>query len=213
MAMRQRAWLIGAVALWTAAGSLFAASNEILRNEKVAVSEVMLKPGEQTALPAHHASVVVYLDGGEAQVRLADGAKQNMAIQRGKTLNEPAQAGVLTNTGLTTMRLVRVEFLTPGRREMWGMKGLPPNYQMIFEDEHSRTYNLRVRAHSWEPQHTHHDRVVVCLSGAKLEHVLPDGKVVPTTLKTDEVDWRLAQTHKGHNLGDTDLWVVAIEPK
>jgi len=55
--------------------------------------------------------------------------------------------------------------------------------------------------------------VVVCLSGAQLEHVLPDGSIQPSTLKTDEVTWRPAQTHKGHNIGDTPLWVVAIEPK
>ena len=25
--------------------------------------------------------------------------------------------------------------------------------------------------------------------------------------------WRLAATHVGHNLGKTDLWVIAVEPK
>ncbi len=177
------------------------------------VTDVTLLPGEQAPLLAHHASVVVYLAGDVAQVRLADGTRRAITIERGKTVDEAARAGMLINTGHEPLHLVRVEFLTPGSREMWHMTGLPPNYQMIFEDEHSRTYNIRVPAHAWEPQHTHHDRVVVCLSGAELEHVLPDGKVVPSTLKTDEVDWRLGQTHKGRNIGDTDLWVVAIEPK
>jgi hypothetical protein len=211
--MFHRTALVGVFALWMAAGPLFAASTEVLRNEKVEVTEVSLKPGEQAPLLAHHASVVVYLAGDEAQVRLADGTKRKLTIERGKTLDEAARAGMLINTGNEALRLVRVEFLTPGSRAMWGTTGLPPNYGVIFEDEHSRTYNIRVPAHAWEPQHTHHDRVVVCLSGARLEHVLPDGRVVPSTLKTGEVDWRLGQTHKGHNLGDTDLWVVAIEPK
>ena len=201
------------MALSMTSGSLFAETTEVLRNEKVDVTEWRLKPGEQAPLSAHHASVVVYMAGDEALVKLADGTRRKIAVQRGKTVDEAARAGMLVNTGSEPLRFVRVEFLTPGTREMWGMKGLPPNYQMIFEDEHSRTYNIRIRAHEWEPQHTHHDRVVVCLSGAKLEHVLPDGRVQPSTLKTDEVDWRPAQTHKGHNIGDTDLWVVAIEPK
>jgi hypothetical protein len=211
--MRHITALVGAAALGMAAGSLFAATTEVLKNEKVAVSEVTLKPGEQAPLPPDQASVVVYLAGDEAKVKLADGMEQNVAIERGETVNEMARTGALINTGKVPLRLVRVEFLTRGSHDTWGMTGLPPNYQMIFEDAHSRTYNIRVPAHSWEPKHTHHDRVVVCLSGAKLEHVLPDGTVVPSTLKTDEVSWRGGQTHMGHNLGDTDLWVVAIEPK
>ncbi len=206
--------LIAMVSLLMAgAVPVIAATTEEFRNEKVAVTEVTLAPGERELIGGHHANVVVYLSGDEAQIKSADGTVRHVAITRGKTVNEPARSGVLTNTGHEPLRLVRVEFLTDGGPEMWGMKGLPPNYEMIFEDQHSRTYNIRVRAHSWEPQHTHHDRLVVCLSGARLEHVLPDGKVVPSTLKTDEVSWRLGQTHKGHNLGDTDLWVVAIEPK
>jgi hypothetical protein len=35
----------------------------------------------------------------------------------------------------------------------------------------------------------------------------------PSTLKTGEVVWRLGGTHIGHNLGHTDLWVIAVEPK
>ena len=208
-----RAAMVGAVAFSMASGSLFAATTEVLRNEKVDVTEWRLQPGEQAPLPAHHASVVVYMTGDAALAKMADGTRQKIAVQRGKAVDEAARAGMLVNTGREPLRFVRVEFLSPGAREMWGMTGLPPNYNMIFEDEHSRTYNIRIAAHEWEPQHTHHNRVVVCLSGAKLEHVLPDGSVQPSTLKTDEVDWRPAQTHKGHNIGDTNLWVVAIEPK
>jgi hypothetical protein len=35
----------------------------------------------------------------------------------------------------------------------------------------------------------------------------------PSTLKTGEIAWRAGGTHVGHNLGKTDLWVIAIEPK
>ena len=34
-----------------------------------------------------------------------------------------------------------------------------------------------------------------------------------STLKTGEIAWRRGATHVGHNLGKTDLWVIAIEPK
>lgn len=212
--MRKRSALVGVAMLWMAgSGLLFAATKEDFRNDKVIVSEETLAPGEREAITDHYASAVVFLTGDEAQVKFAGGEVRNLSIERGETVNEPAKERELTNTGKTPLRLVRVDFLTSGGHESWGKTGLPQNYQMIFEDAYSRAYNIRIRAHEWEPRHTHHDRVVVCLSGAQLEHVLPDGKVIPSTLKTDEVDWRPGQTHVGHNLGDTDLWVVAIEPK
>jgi hypothetical protein len=54
---------------------------------------------------------------------------------------------------------------------------------------------------------------VVCLEGAELEHILPSGEHQPSSLKSGEIGWRPAATHIGHNMGHTDLWVLAIEPK
>lgn len=90
---------------------------------------------------------------------------------------------------------------------------LSPNYKLLFENQYTRAYDIRIPAGTKEPQHTHKDRVVVCLSGAKLKHLLPDGREEPSTLKTGESAWRRGGTHIGQNLGDTDLWVIAVEPK
>jgi len=202
-----------ATLLWAGMVPAMAATNEVLRNDKVVVTEESLAPGEQETVAGEHASVVVFLSGDAVQGKYVDGPERHDAVQRGEVLNESAGRRIVTNTGHTPLRLVRVEFLTDGSSETWGMTGLPPNYKLLFEDRHSRTYDIKIEPHAWEPQHTHHDRVVVCLSGAQLEHVLPDGSKQPSTLKTDEVSWRLGQTHTGHNLGGTELWVVAIEPK
>jgi hypothetical protein len=210
--MRSANVLVG-VFCAAAACPLLAATVNDFNNDKVAVTEVRLAPGEQEAISGRHPSVVVYLAGYEAQIKFADGKVKRESIVRGETLREPAMAGVLSNTGREPLHLVRVEFLTDGSSQMWGRDGFAPTSQMIFEDKLSRTYNIRVAAHAWEPLHTHYGRVTVCLEGAQLEHILPDGSIQHATLKTDEVAWRPAQTHKGHNLGDTNLWVVAIEPK
>jgi hypothetical protein len=93
------------------------------------------------------------------------------------------------------------------------MTGLSPNYKMLLENRYARAYDIKIPAQTFEPQHTHRDRVVICLSGAELEHILPDGSKQPSTLKTGEIVWRLGATHIGHNMGHTDLWVIAIEPK
>jgi hypothetical protein len=192
---------------------VFATTTEVLKNDKVAVTEVMLAPGEKEPVAGHHASVVVYMAGEKAEVRLDGGGVKHEAIVRGEAVKEPAKAGTLINTGAVPLKLVRVEFLTAGGNALWGRTGLAPNSQMIFEDQYSRVYNIRVAPHEWEPLHTHRDRVMVCLSGAQIEHVLPDGSIQRVSVKTDEVGWRLGQTHKGHNLGETPLWEIVIEPK
>jgi hypothetical protein len=210
---RTSRWVGAGLLFVFAAAPIFAATTEVFRNDKVLVTEETLAPGEQETVAGEHPSVVVFLGGDAVQGKYVDGRQRQDAVLRGEVLNEAAGRRIVTNTGHAPLKLVRVEFLTAGDGETWGMTGLPPNYKVDFEDRHSRTYEIRIAPHAWEPQHTHHARVVVCLSGAQLEHVLPDGSVQPSTLKTDEVTWRPGQTHTGHNLGDTDLWVIAIEPK
>jgi hypothetical protein len=210
---RTSRWIGAGLFFVIAAASIFATTTEVLRNEKVIVTEETLAPGEQETVAGEHASVVVFLSGDGVTAKFADGTVKNDPFRRGDLRNETAGRRTVTNTGHAPVRLVRVEFLTDGSGETWGMTGLPPNYKVDFEDGHSRTYEIRIAAHAWEPQHTHHARVVVCLNGAQLEHILPDGSKQPSTLKTDEVTWREGQTHTGHNLGGTDLWVIAIEPK
>jgi hypothetical protein len=211
--MRMEAILAGALLAMAGAHSLGAATTQEFQNQKVAVTEETLAPGESETLTGAHPSAVVYFAGDQAELKYKNGSVHQETIRRGETLNEPAHAGTLVNTGAHPLRLVRVEFLTAGGDATWGRQGLPPNYHILFEDRYSRTYDIRIPAHAREPQHTHKDRVVIGLSGASLEHILPDGRIQPSTLKTDEVVWRLGQTHVGHNVGDTDLWAIAVEPK
>lgn len=206
--------LTGAAALLAAGASPVAAAKvELLKNAKVVVTEETLPPGKSEVITGDHASVVVYLAGDEAEITFAGGPWQAETVTRGETVNEPAWAATLTNTGVQTLRLVRVEFLTAGKREPWGATGLASNDKVLFEDDHSRTDEIRLAAHAWEPKHTRHDRVVVCLTGARLERVLPDRSAQFSTLWANEVAWRAEGTYKSHNLGKTDLWAIAIEPK
>lgn len=212
--MRNRLWFLcasaGVILAITAPAGLL---SEEFSNAKVVVTKSAIPPGKSEALAVQHPSVVVYLQGQSEVTNLANGSQHREEVTRGMTVREPAETGTLLNTGSTPLVFVRVEFLTAGGQENWGTTGLAPNYKVLFEDQYSRTYDIRIPAHAQEPQHTHHDRVVICLSGASLEHILPDGRKQPSTLKTGEIAWRQGQTHIGHNMGDTDLWVIAIEPK
>jgi hypothetical protein len=176
----------------------------------VVVTQDTLAPGESESLSGQRPSMLVYLADGKVEV---GDEKAADAVKKGQTVFMPAAPGSLRNAGELPLHLARIEFLTAGKDEVWGMQGLSPNYKMLVEDRYVRAYDIRIPAQTKEPQHTHHDRVVVSLSGAQLEHILPDGKVQPSTLKTGEIVWRLGGTHVGHNMGHTDLWVIAVEPK
>jgi hypothetical protein len=189
-----------------------AAQTQTLRNEKVSVTELTLAPGQIASWPADHADVVVYLDDGSIA---AAPARERSAVQtkRGDAVFRPAQAGTLKNAGSSPLRMVWVQYLGGGNSQTWGAEGLAPDYKLLFENQYGRVYDIKMAAGKSEPQHTHHDRVVICLSGAELEHILPDGRKENSTLKTGEIAWRAGATHIGHNLGKTDLWVIAVEPK
>jgi hypothetical protein len=205
--------MAAAVLSLAGAPTLWAAIQQEFKNEKVSVTLETLASGESAPYTGERKCVVVYLAGEAAEIESPMGLRFRKPVSRGMVDEPTAPESIIVNAGSSPLRLVRVEFFTAGGNQVWGESGLPPNYRVLNEDQYSRLYEIRIPAHATEPQHTHHDRVVICLSGAELEHILPDGHTQSSTLKTDEVAWRIGQTHVGHNIGDTDLWVIAIEPK
>jgi hypothetical protein len=202
-----------ALILLTTPGVLAINQTEKVRNEKVLVVEQTLAPGETASLPGDRASVVVYLDNGSIELTPAQGTPRTETVKCGEAVFRTAQVGAVKNVSSSILRFVQTEYLGRGGSETWGSAGLAPNYTLLFENQYGRVYDIRMAAGRSEPLHSHHDRVVVCLSGAELEHEMPDGRRETSTLKTGEIAWRRSATHIGHNLGKTDLWVIAIEPK
>ena len=186
---------------------------EKIRNDKILVVEQTLAPGETVSLPGERAGVVVYLDAGSVETTPSQGKSRTEAVKRGDVVFQPPQSGTVKNAGDSALRIIWTEYLGKGSSETWGSAGLAPNYKVIFENQFGRVYDIQMAAGKSEPLHSHHDRVVICLSGAELEHILPDGRKETSALKTGEIAWRRGGTHVGHNLGKTDLWVIAIEPK
>lgn len=178
------------------------------QNAQVRVTEETLPPGQSETFSDARPSVIVCLEGSRASI----GAKDTR-FRRGETIFLLLATEGIRNTGNQPLHFVRVAFLDDGSPQMWGMKGLPPNYRMVLENRYTRVYDIRIPAHFREPLHRHYGRVVICLSGATLEHILPDGQVQPSTLQTGEVVWRPEQIHVGHNVGNTALWAIAVEPK
>ncbi len=212
--MLNRAVLLCLAPLLAAAPAAMAANPvENIRNDKVVVTEVSLPAGDAVSLTGKNANLVVFLDAGTAAFIAGHGSPHARSIERGQTLAIDTPGESIRNTGSQTLSLVRVEFLTAGLKQTWGMAGLSPHYKMLVENQYARAYDIKIPPQTFEPQHTHHDRVVICLSGAELEHILPDGTKQPSNLKTGDVVWRLGATHTGHNMGHTALWCIAVEPK
>lgn len=212
--MHRSLLVIGTALCITALPPLLAASSvQKVKNEQVSVTEDTLAPGEAEILSSARPSMVVYLSGGSVAVNRGNSASAKETVNRGETVFEPTGTTSLKNAGSSQMRIVRVEFLTQGKPEIWGMTGLPPNYKILVENRYARAYDIEIAPNSFEQRHTHHDRVVICLSGATLEHILANGQKQPSSLKTGEIAWRPGATHVGHNMGSTELWVICVEPK
>lgn len=197
-----------------AAPALSAASSvEKIKNPIVAVTEDTLAPGESEAILSDHPSVVVPMANGSAQFIASGGGAQAQAFRRGGVIFHGIGFTAIKNDGALPLHFARIEFLTAGKPETWGSAGLTPSYKILLDNRYARVYSIRITSQESEPLHTHHDRVVVVLAGATLEHILPNGKKEPVDLKTDEIAWHWAATHKGHNLGQTDFWAIIVEPK
>ena len=194
-------------------GALAATPTPLIKNDQVIATEETLRPGQAEAAGNGLPSITVFLSDGVVQ-RTPDGGKPvTTPVKRGEVIFRRPRDGKLTATGAAEMRLVRVEFSGAESKVVWGTTGFGPDSKMLVENGYVRAYDIRIPAGKNEPQHTHHDRVVVCLSGAQLRHLLPDGHEEDSTIKTGECLWRRGQTHIGKNIGATDLWVIAIEPK
>jgi hypothetical protein len=185
-----------------------AAPDAALSNEHVDVFQESLGAGEREAFSGQGPSVTVFLSDG--RIRLLGGSR---VVKRGEVLYRDAVDGPITAGSAGTVELVRVELKGSPSSETWGMTGLPPNYRMMAESPFVRAYEVRIAAGANEPLHTHHDRVVICLSGAQLRHELPDGHTEVSSMQTGQIAWRKGQTHVGHNIGSTDFWAICVEPK
>jgi hypothetical protein len=189
--MRYAILLLAAVAL---------AQDVKVQNEKVKVVEATLAPGRSAAASDAGPVAVVFLNNS--------GTAKKGEVR----FFEPGHFK-LDNAGKSELRYARIDFLGKGLEETWGRTGISPNYKVLLENQYARVYDIHIAAGTKEPQHTHHDRIVICFSGANMIHLLPDGRTETSTLKTGEIAWRRGATHVGNNLDTVDFWAVAIEPK
>jgi hypothetical protein len=191
----------------------WAQSIEKIRNEKIVLYEDDLQPKETVPGSSEKPALILSVGTGTLEITPGQGTPVTVDTKPGNVNFEHAGIRVVSNRGSSPFRIIRVEFNTQGSSEHWGRKGLSHHYRVLLENSLVRVYDIRIPAHSNEPQHTHKDRIVVCLSGAELTHLFPGGRTEVSTLKTGEVVWRKGSTHIGQNHSSDNFHAIAIEPK
>lgn len=191
----------------------FAGETEKVRNDKIVAWEDSLKPGEKIESSSAKPALLLCLGDGRLEVTPHGGKRTVLDTKAGKVKFEPAGVDEIRNASQSELRILRVGFNEQGSSERWGRTGLSSHYTVLLENDLVRVYDIFIPANSNEPQHTHKNRIVVCLSGAELTHLFPDGRTEVSTLKTGEVVWRKGSTHIGQNHSANDFHAIAIEPK
>jgi len=208
-----RRWACGVLLLCSGSALHAISEKERLRNDSVTAVEYSLEPGETLAMDAFRPAVTVYLSEGTLVHATGPFDVETIKTARGQTIFSPPQTETIRNSGSTAVQFVRIEFHGAGTGQIWGGSGLPASCKLLLENIYARVYEIRLPAGGAEPQHSHRDRVAVCLEGATLKHTLPGGREETAVLRTGEITWRGATTHSAENTGGSALWVIAIEPK
>jgi hypothetical protein len=189
----------------------------MIRNEKVVVYDEIVHQAETESgsdgLRQGMPNITVFLNEGTMRLTSDGGKAETRTVKRGEVIFRGPHDGKISAVSSSEIHFVRIELIGPGLDETWGMSGLPLDDRILKEDKFARTYEIRIPTGAKEPQHSQHGRVLVVLSGAELRLTLPDGSLKDTQLKTGSCVWRPAQTHAGENVGKSDYWAIAVEPK
>lgn len=189
-----------------------ASETERLHNDRVTAVEYKLAPGETLAWDSLRPAATIYLDSAVLS-RGDDFGLKNVKVERGQAIFSLAGAETIRNDGDSPVDFVRVEFHGSGSGRTWNTSGLAPKSKLLLENIYGRVYEIRIPAGTTGPQPAHHDGVVACLSGAKLRHALPNGQQETAQWEAGDVQWIPAATPVGDNIGGTDFWALAVEPK
>jgi hypothetical protein len=89
----------------------------------------------------------------------------------------------------------------------------PDKYKVVFENERVRVLEYRDSPGERTSRHEHPDSIMYTLSSFERRLIDAAGESRDVTLGLGEVRWLDAQTHSGHNTGDTPTHVLFVELK
>jgi quercetin dioxygenase-like cupin family protein len=89
----------------------------------------------------------------------------------------------------------------------------PDNYRVVFENDRVRVLEYTDAPGLKTTPHSHPDSVMYTLSSFGRRLYAADGSTRDVQIPAGQAMWLPAQTHAGHNIGDTDTHVVFVELK
>jgi quercetin dioxygenase-like cupin family protein len=89
----------------------------------------------------------------------------------------------------------------------------PDKYTTVFENQHVRVLEYIDHPGDRTSPHAHPDSVMYTLSGFRRRLYAADGQTRDVEMSAGITGWLPAQTHAGHNIGDSDTHVIFMELK
>jgi quercetin dioxygenase-like cupin family protein len=89
----------------------------------------------------------------------------------------------------------------------------PDAYKCTFENDRVRVCEVTVKPGGKIPTHSHPDHFAYVLAPGKLKITKADGTATDANFETGAVIWILAETHRGENIGATEIKVLVVELK
>ncbi len=89
----------------------------------------------------------------------------------------------------------------------------PDNYKVVFENDRVRVLEYRDSPGLKTTPHEHPDSVMYTLSSFRRRLYAENGETRDVEIQAGTTAWLGAQTHAGHNIGDTETHVIFVELK
>lgn len=89
----------------------------------------------------------------------------------------------------------------------------PDHYKVVFENDRVRVLEYRDSPGIKTTPHQHPDSVMYTLSGFRRRLYAENGETRDVEIPSGTTAWLAAQTHAGHNIGDSDTHVIFVELK
>jgi hypothetical protein len=89
----------------------------------------------------------------------------------------------------------------------------PDHYKVVFENGRVRVLEYRDSPGIKTTPHAHPDSVMYTLSSFRRRLYAQNGETRDVDIGAGTTAWLDAQTHAGHNIGDTDTHVIFVELK
>ena len=92
-------------------------------------------------------------------------------------------------------------------------KVAPEAYKCTFENERVRVCEVTAKPGAKIPTHSHPDHFAYVISPGKMRITKADGTATEADFTPGAVIWIPAETHRGENIGATEIKVVVVELK